>query len=151
MAPDIEAVLKLVKKGKVCAKVYSRAGWKQTGSIVTQWLTQGWKQLVCIHQCPITILLTTLLYLTIRLWALDFYCEIVDYHRSSSHIVWSFFRAFVFGWLISSFFFCCCCFSLKKKEKKLSLIMNKRWSSCAVNVRFPGTRPSLCWGFVIRH
>ena len=25
MAPDIEAVLKLVKKGKVCAKVYSRA------------------------------------------------------------------------------------------------------------------------------
>ena len=78
MAPDIEAVLKLVKKGKVCAEVYSRADWKQTGSMVTQWLTQGWKQLVCIHQCPITILLTTLLYLTIRLWALDFYCEIVD-------------------------------------------------------------------------
>ena len=25
MAPDIEAVLKLVKKGKVCAEVYSRA------------------------------------------------------------------------------------------------------------------------------
>ena len=25
MAPDIEAVLKLVKKGKVCARVYSRA------------------------------------------------------------------------------------------------------------------------------